>query len=84
MKVRPANRRPDSILTATIRAPLTAIVLMIELTGKYDFMLPLLVGCFAAYGIAEALGEKPIYETLRERAYARAGADADGPLAGRP
>jgi CIC family chloride channel protein len=73
-----------AILTATIRAPLTAIVLMIELTGKYDFMLPLLVGCFAAYGIAEALGEKPIYETLRERAYARAGADADGPLAGRP
>jgi len=40
---------------------------MIELTGQYDFMLPLLVSCFAAYGIAEALGNEPIYEALRER-----------------
>ena len=56
-----------ALFTATVRAPLTGIVLMIELTGKYDFMLPLLVGCLAAYGIAEALGDKPIYEALRER-----------------
>jgi len=56
-----------ALLTATLRAPLTVIVLMIELTGTYDFMLPLLVGCFAAYGIAEAMGDKPIYEALRER-----------------
>jgi hypothetical protein len=25
-------------------------------------MLPLLVGCFAAYGVAEAMGDRPIYE----------------------
>ena len=60
--------------------PLTGIVLMIELTGKYDFMLPLLVSCFVAYGVAEALGNKPIYETLRERA--KTGAVADGSPAG--
>jgi CIC family chloride channel protein len=40
---------------------------MIELTGTYDFMLPLLVGCFVAYGIAEAMGEKPLYVSLRDR-----------------
>ncbi|HEY4988805.1 MAG TPA: H(+)/Cl(-) exchange transporter ClcA [Opitutaceae bacterium] len=57
-----------ALFTSTVRAPLTAIVLMTELTGKYDFMLPLLVACFAAYGIAEGLGDKPIYEALRERA----------------
>jgi CIC family chloride channel protein len=56
-----------ALFTATVRAPLTAIVLMVELTGKYDFMLPLLVSGFAAYGIAEALGDRPIYEALRER-----------------
>lgn len=56
-----------ALFTATVRAPLTGIVLMVELTGKYDFMLPLLVSGFAAYGIAEALGDKPIYEALRER-----------------
>jgi CIC family chloride channel protein len=56
-----------ALFTATVRAPLTGIVLMIELTGKYDFMLPLLVSCFAAYGVAEALGDMPIYEALSER-----------------
>lgn len=55
------------LLTAIVRAPLTGIVLMIELTGKYDFMLPLLVCCLVAYGIAEALRDTPIYEALRER-----------------
>jgi len=57
---------------------LTGIVLMTELTGKYDFMLPLLVSSFAAYGIAEALRDKPIYEALRERSM-RAGRDPSGP-----
>jgi CIC family chloride channel protein len=60
-----------ALFTSIVRAPLTGIVLMIELTGVYDFMLPLLVACFAAYGIAEAMGEAPIYEALRERALSR-------------
>lgn len=56
-----------AILTSVVRAPLTGIVLMIELTGKYDYMLPLLVSCFIAYLIAEVLKDEPIYEALRER-----------------
>lgn len=56
------------LLTAIVRAPLTGIVLMVELTGKYDFMLPLLVCCLAAYGVAELLRDPPIYEALRLRA----------------
>jgi CIC family chloride channel protein len=56
------------LLTAIVRAPLTGIVLMIELTGKYDFMLPLLACCLVAYGVAEAMRDQPIYEALRERA----------------
>jgi CIC family chloride channel protein len=61
-----------ALLTAIVRAPLTGIVLMIELTGKYDFMLPLLAGCLVAYGVAEALKDPPIYEALRMRAKATA------------
>jgi len=60
-----------ALFTAIVRAPLTGIVLMIELTGKYDFMLPLLVSSLVAYGIAEAMGDTPIYEALRERAERR-------------
>jgi CIC family chloride channel protein len=57
------------LFTAIVRAPLTGLILMIELTGVYDFMLPLLVTCFAAYGVAEALGVPPVYEELRLRAW---------------
>jgi chloride channel protein, CIC family len=48
-------------------------VLMVELTGKYDFMLPLLASSLVAYGVAEFFRDVPIYEALRERAKARGG-----------
>lgn len=56
-----------ALFTSIVRAPLTGIVLMIELTGVYNFMLPLLVSCLMAYGVAEAMGNTPIYEALRLR-----------------
>ncbi|WAC17879.1 H(+)/Cl(-) exchange transporter ClcA [Luteolibacter sp. SL250] len=56
-----------ALFTAVVRAPLTGVVLMVEMTGHYGFMLPLLVCCLTAYGVAERLGEPPIYESLRRR-----------------
>ena len=56
-----------ALFTAVVRAPLTGLVMMIELTGVYDFMLPLLASCLVAYGIAEALNTPPIYDALRLR-----------------
>ncbi|GIV97630.1 MAG: voltage gated Cl- channel protein [Herpetosiphonaceae bacterium] len=53
--------------TAIVRAPLTGIVLILEMTGNYQQMLPLLVSCFCAYATAEALSSLPIYEALLER-----------------
>ena len=53
--------------TAIVRAPLTGIVLIVEMTGNYSLMLPLLVACFCAYGVADLLGDKPVYEALLER-----------------
>jgi CIC family chloride channel protein len=63
--------------TAIVRAPLTGIVLIIEMTGNYAQMLPLLVACFCAYIVAEGMGELPIYEALLERDLHRAGAIPD-------
>ncbi|HQV70572.1 MAG TPA: H(+)/Cl(-) exchange transporter ClcA [Thermoflexales bacterium] len=59
--------------TAIVRAPLTGIMLIIEMTGNYSLMLPLLVSCFCAYIAAEALKDLPIYEALLERDLARHG-----------
>ncbi len=56
-----------ALFTAVVRAPLTGIVLMVEMTGQYDFMLPLLVSCLTAYAIAEAFRAPAIYEALRHR-----------------
>jgi CIC family chloride channel protein len=53
--------------TAIVRAPLTGIVLIVEMTGNYNQMLPLLVACFAAYLVAEGLRQLPIYEALLQR-----------------
>ena len=56
-----------ALFTSTVRAPLTGIVLMVELTGQYSFMLPLLTACLIAYGVAEWRQCLPIYEALRLR-----------------
>jgi chloride channel protein, CIC family len=53
--------------TAIVRAPLTGIMLIIEMTGNYAQMLPLLVSCFCAYAVAEYFRDLPIYEALLER-----------------
>jgi CIC family chloride channel protein len=60
--------------TAIVRAPLTGIALIVEMTGSYEQMLPLLVSCFCAYAIAEFLGDLPVYEALLERELVREGA----------
>ena len=56
-----------ALFTSVVRAPLTGIVLMVEMTGRYEFMLPLLVSCLTAYGVAEGLQVLPIYDALRHR-----------------
>jgi CIC family chloride channel protein len=52
---------------AIVRAPLTGIVLIVEMTNNYEQIVPLLVACFSAYVVADALGDLPIYEALLER-----------------
>jgi CIC family chloride channel protein len=53
--------------SAIVRAPLTGIVLIVEMTGNYSLVLSLLVACLASYGIADFLGDRPVYEALLER-----------------
>ena len=67
--------------TAIVRAPLTGIVLILEMTGDYAQMLPLLTACFCAYAVAEGLGDLPIYERLLARDLRQSG---DHPPASEP
>ena len=49
-----------------VRAPLTGIVLMVEMTGQYALVLPLALASAVAYGVAEYLRDPPIYQALLE------------------
>ena len=56
------------------------IVLILEMTGNYELMLPL-VACFSAYAVAEAFRKLPIYEALLKRDLEKRGVDERaGPL----
>lgn len=51
---------------ASVRAPLTGMILMIEMTASFQFMLPLGIVTFVSYCTAELLHSKPIYDSLLE------------------
>lgn len=52
---------------AIVRAPLTGIVLLVEMTGSLSQLLPLIVTSAVAYIVAEEMRNLPIYETLLEK-----------------
>jgi CIC family chloride channel protein len=53
--------------TAVVRSPLTAVVLVLEMTGAWTLILPMMAASVTAYAIPELLGNPPIYDSLRER-----------------
>jgi CIC family chloride channel protein len=60
-----------ALFAATVRAPLTGIVLTAEITGDFQLILPLLLTSLTATLVAHALGGRPLYTSLLERALRR-------------
>ncbi len=56
-----------ALFAATVRAPITGIVLIVEMTRNYELILPLIITCTAAVKVAYLLGGRPIYTVLLER-----------------
>jgi len=57
-----------AFFTAVVRAPVTGIVLVTELTAGFTQLMPMLWACFAAMVVPILLGVEPIYESLRQPA----------------
>ena len=57
-----------AFFTGVVRAPVTGIVLIIEMTGSFTILLPMLGACFVAMLVPTLLGNEPIYDSLREHA----------------
>jgi CIC family chloride channel protein len=54
-----------AFFTSVVRAPVTGIILVIELTGSSSLLLPMLASAFAAMTVATVLRQPPIYNSLR-------------------
>lgn len=57
----------SALFTATVSAPLTGIVLVVEMTMNYALILPLILTCFSAAIAAAFMNSQPIYSTLLSR-----------------
>ena len=62
-----------ALFAASVRAPLTGIVLAIEMTGRGDLTLVMLGAALGAMVMAMLLKSPPIYESLRLRMLEREG-----------
>jgi chloride channel protein, CIC family len=60
-----------AFFTGVVRAPLTGIVLVTEMTASVTMLLPMLGACFAAMLVPTLLRDPPIYDSLRERTLGR-------------
>lgn len=62
-----------ALFAATVRAPLTGIVLVLEMTTSYTLILPMVITCLGATLVAQILGGRPLYTVLMEKILERNG-----------
>ncbi len=55
------------IVSSVIRSPLLAVILVVEVTGSFQYVLAFVLVSIIAYITAEALKNKPLYVALMER-----------------
>ena len=52
---------------ATVRSPITGIVLLAEMSGSTESLVAMIIVCLIAYVVPTLLGNEPIYESLYNR-----------------
>ncbi len=66
--------------SAIVKAPITGSILILEMTGSFEQLLPLITVCMSAYIASDLLEGKPIYDVLLNRMMAkRRSAQEPGP-----
>ncbi len=56
-----------AVFSGIIRAPMTSVLIIIEMTGGYSLILPLMLANMTAYVLARHWRPSPIYEALLEQ-----------------
>lgn len=55
-----------TFFASVVKAPITAILMTVELTWNFTLLVPVILGVSLGYMIGETFGTKPIYEVLLE------------------
>ncbi|MGB5713439.1 MAG: CBS domain-containing protein, partial [Waterburya sp.] len=55
-----------AFFTAVVRVPVTAIIIVFEMTADFNLVLPLMITCAVAYIVAESVAKGSLYEHLLE------------------
>ena len=56
-----------AVFAGIIRAPITSVLIIFEMTGSYGLILPLMIANMTAYGLARRYRPTQIYEALLEQ-----------------
>jgi chloride channel protein, CIC family len=56
-----------AFFAATVRAPVTGMVLVVEMTATTEVLVPMMAATAAAVLAAYVVGSRPIYDSLRKR-----------------
>ena len=72
--IMPENLLPTMIVfgmaayfSSVVKSPVTGSILIMEMTGSFHHMLPLICVAMAAYMVADITGGRPVYDELLER-----------------
>ena len=65
------------LFSASIRAPLTGIVIVMEMTNSYILILPLILTCVSATFMAQTLGSTSLYSAILENTLNKLGIEPD-------
>ena len=52
---------------AVVRAPITGVILILEMTGSFHLLLALITVSVVAFYVTELLGQLPVYDILYDR-----------------
>lgn len=53
-----------AVFTGVVRVPVTAIVIIFELTANFELVLPLMISCAIAYLVGESVSSGSLYQQL--------------------
>lgn len=71
-----------AIFAASVRSPITGLILILEITGQFTMFFPMIVLVGLTFFFSEIMNVKPIYDSLYERLLPKNYADEDKTVSG--